>query len=94
MNASTALETAPAGPPTTQITLIVNGNAQRLDLDPRTSLLDALRENLHLTVGELGNCGANASVANAVFNATGVRVRELPITLEKVLAGLPVEATT
>jgi xanthine dehydrogenase YagR molybdenum-binding subunit len=39
-------------------------------------------------VGELGNCGANAAVANAVFNATGVRVRELPITIEKVLPGL------
>jgi xanthine dehydrogenase YagR molybdenum-binding subunit len=40
-------------------------------------------------VGELGNCGANAAVANAVFNATGVRVREFPITLDKVLPGLP-----
>lgn len=42
--------------------------------------------------GELGNCGANAAVANAVFNATGVRVREFPITLEKVLPGLPAAA--
>jgi len=40
-------------------------------------------------IGELGNCGANAAVANAVFNATGVRVRDFPITLEKVLRGLP-----
>src|SRR5262245_36573530 len=40
-------------------------------------------------VGELGNCGANAAIANAVFNATGVRVRDFPITLEKILAGLP-----
>ena len=40
-------------------------------------------------VGELGNRGANATVANAVFNATGVRVRDFPITLEKVLPGLP-----
>jgi xanthine dehydrogenase YagR molybdenum-binding subunit len=40
-------------------------------------------------VGELGNCGANAAVANAVFNATGVRVREFPITLDKLLPGLP-----
>ena len=39
--------------------------------------------------GELGNCGANAAVANAVFNATGVRVRDFPITIEKVLPGLP-----
>ena len=40
-------------------------------------------------LGELGNCGANAAVANAVFNATGVRVRDFPITVEKLLAGLP-----
>ncbi len=39
--------------------------------------------------GELGNCGANAAVANAVFNATGVRVRDFPITIEKVLPHLP-----
>ncbi len=40
-------------------------------------------------IGELGNCGAGAAVANAVFNATGVRVRDFPITLDKVLPGLP-----
>jgi xanthine dehydrogenase YagR molybdenum-binding subunit len=40
-------------------------------------------------VGELGNCGANAAVANAVYNATGVRVREFPITLDKLLSALP-----
>jgi xanthine dehydrogenase YagR molybdenum-binding subunit len=40
-------------------------------------------------VGELGHCGANAAVANAVFNATGVRVRDFPITIEKILPGLP-----
>ncbi len=36
-------------------------------------------------VGELGNVGMNAAVANAVFHATGVRVRELPIRIEKLL---------
>jgi xanthine dehydrogenase YagR molybdenum-binding subunit len=40
-------------------------------------------------LGELSICGAGASVANAVFNATGVRVRDFPITIEKVLPGLP-----
>lgn len=40
-------------------------------------------------IGELGICGAGAAVANAVFNATGVRVRDFPITLDKVLPGLP-----
>ena len=40
-------------------------------------------------LGELGICGAGAAVANAVFNATGVRVRDFPITLEKLLPQLP-----
>jgi xanthine dehydrogenase YagR molybdenum-binding subunit len=43
-------------------------------------------------VGELGICGVAAAVANAVYNATGVRVREYPITLEKLLDFLPGEA--
>jgi xanthine dehydrogenase YagR molybdenum-binding subunit len=37
-------------------------------------------------LGELGNVGLNAAVANAVYHATGVRVRELPIRIEKLLA--------
>ena len=37
-------------------------------------------------VGELGNVGMNAAVANAVFHATGVRVRDLPIRLEHLIA--------
>ncbi|GGB27926.1 xanthine dehydrogenase family protein molybdopterin-binding subunit [Allosediminivita pacifica] len=40
-------------------------------------------------VGELGICGVAAAVANAVYNATGVRVREYPVTLDKLLGGLP-----
>ena len=43
-------------------------------------------------VGELGICGVGAAVANAVHNATGVRIREFPITLDKLLARLPVAA--
>ncbi len=39
-------------------------------------------------IGELGICGAGAALANAVYNACGVRVREYPITLDKVLAGM------
>ena len=39
-------------------------------------------------VGELAICGSGAAIANAVFNATGVRVRSFPIALEKILAGL------
>jgi len=40
-------------------------------------------------VGELGLCGVAAAVANAVYNATGVRVRDYPVTLDKLLDGLP-----
>ncbi|AZO64134.1 MULTISPECIES: xanthine dehydrogenase family protein molybdopterin-binding subunit [unclassified Mesorhizobium] len=43
-------------------------------------------------LGELGVCGAGAAVANAIYNAAGVRVREFPITLDKVLPALPVIA--
>ena len=40
-------------------------------------------------VGELGVCGTGAAVANAVFNATGIRVRDFPITQDKLLERLP-----
>ncbi|HTG38507.1 aldehyde oxidoreductase molybdenum-binding subunit PaoC [Sphingomonas sp.] len=40
-------------------------------------------------VGELGICGVGAAVANAIYNACGVRVREYPITLDKLLGKLP-----
>ncbi len=35
-------------------------------------------------IGELANVGTAAAVANAVYHATGVRIRELPIRLEKL----------
>jgi xanthine dehydrogenase YagR molybdenum-binding subunit len=36
-------------------------------------------------VGELGICGAGAAVANAIYNACGVRVRDYPLTLDKII---------
>jgi xanthine dehydrogenase YagR molybdenum-binding subunit len=39
-------------------------------------------------IGEIGIVGTAAAVSNAVYHATGVRVRDLPVTLDKVLAGL------
>jgi len=36
-------------------------------------------------IGEIGIVGTAAAVANAVHNATGIRVRDLPITAEKLL---------
>jgi len=53
------------------------------ETDPTTSPMKAKG------VGELGICGVAAAVANAVYNATGVRVRNYPITLDKLLDKLP-----
>ncbi len=39
-------------------------------------------------IGEIGITGVGAAVANAVYNATGIRVRDLPVTLDKLMAGL------
>ena len=53
------------------------------DNDPMSSPMKAKG------VGELGLCGVSAAIANAVYNATGVRVRDYPVTLDKLLEGLP-----
>ena len=51
-----------------EIALTVNGRVRQLDLDPRTSLLDALREHLHLTGTKKGcdhgQCGACTVLIN------------------------------
>jgi len=36
-------------------------------------------------VGEIGIVGVAAAIANAVYHATGKRVRDLPITLDKLM---------
>jgi xanthine dehydrogenase YagR molybdenum-binding subunit len=51
------------------------------EVDPMSSPMKAKG------IAELGICGVAAAVANAVYNATGIRVREYPITLDKLLAG-------
>jgi len=53
------------------------------DPDPMSSPMKAKG------VGELGLCGVAAAVANAITNATGVRVRNYPITLDKLLDRMP-----
>ncbi|KTE16071.1 aldehyde oxidoreductase molybdenum-binding subunit PaoC [Sphingopyxis sp. H115] len=53
------------------------------EVDPNTSPMKAKG------VGELGICGVAAAVANAVYNATGARVRSYPITLDKFIDKLP-----
>jgi CO/xanthine dehydrogenase Mo-binding subunit len=39
-------------------------------------------------VGEITNVGTAAAIANAVYDAIGVRITDLPITQEKVLEGI------
>ena len=36
-------------------------------------------------IGEIGTCGVPAAIANAIFHATGKRLRDLPITLEDLM---------
>src|SRR5512132_454170 len=63
MSVSTVVDTKDA-----EIALTVNGRVRHLDLDPRTSLLDALREHLHLTGTKKGcdhgQCGACTVLIN------------------------------
>jgi xanthine dehydrogenase YagR molybdenum-binding subunit len=40
-------------------------------------------------VGEIGQVGVAAAIANAVFHATGRRIREFPITAELVMQSAP-----
>jgi xanthine dehydrogenase YagR molybdenum-binding subunit len=65
----------------------VNADVQSIDItllgkgDPHINPLGARG------IGEIGITGVAGAIANAVFNASGVRVRDLPITLNKVLMG-------
>jgi xanthine dehydrogenase YagT iron-sulfur-binding subunit len=107
------------------ITLRINGKDRQLRVDPRTTLLDCIRETVALTgtkkgcdhgqcgactvhvngrrvnsclslalmhdgeeigIGEIGLAGIAAAITAAVHHATGVRVRELPVKIENLLA--------
>jgi xanthine dehydrogenase YagR molybdenum-binding subunit len=53
------------------------------EIDPTSSPMKAKG------VGELGLCGVSAAIANAIYHATGVRVHDYPITLDKLIDRLP-----
>ena len=62
-------------------------------LDVQATWLDEADDHLNPMgakgVGEIGIVGTAAAIANAVHHATGVRVRDLPIRLERLLDRLP-----
>ncbi len=57
------------------------------DVDPTMSPMKAKG------IGELGLCGVASAIANAVYNATGIRVRNYPITLDKLLGKRKVDVS-
>lgn len=67
MSTATAADPRTAAP-TLKVALTVNGQPRRLELDPRMTLLDALREQLHLTGTKKGcdhgQCGACTVLVN------------------------------
>ena len=73
---------APVHPVLASLEILVNGAEHSLDVDTRTSLLDLLGSK---GIGEIGIVGTAAAVANAVYDATGVRIRDLPITPMKLV---------
>ncbi len=63
----------------------VNADIGQIDvimIPEEDSIVNPLR---HQGVGELGNVGMNAAVVNAVYHATGKRVRHIPVRIEDVL---------
>ncbi|HEX8010379.1 MAG TPA: hypothetical protein VF814_05525 [Casimicrobiaceae bacterium] len=72
------------------ISVRVNGDAHRLELDTRITLfVDEFDPHASTIgargIGELGAVGVGPAIANAVYHATGIRVRELPIRPEMLL---------
>ena len=63
----------------------VNADIQQLEVILVPEKDDSVNPAGVKGIGELGNVGTAAAIANAVYHATGIRVRELPIRLEKLM---------
>lgn len=83
------LEQVPYDPHTAQMIgeYYVPTHADRPEFD--ISFIDGTDDQLDPIgvrgIGEIGTCGVPAAIANAVFHATGKRLRDLPITLEDLM---------
>ncbi|MBY0301820.1 MULTISPECIES: xanthine dehydrogenase family protein molybdopterin-binding subunit [Sphingomonas] len=67
----------------------VNADVPQIECHFIEEIDDAANQAGAKGVGELGISGAGAAVVNAIYNATGIRVRDVPVTLDTLLAGLP-----
>ena len=67
----------------------VNADVPQIECHFVEEIDDAANQAGAKGVGELGISGAGAAVVNAIYNATGIRTREVPVTLDTLLAGLP-----
>lgn len=85
------MKSSEPGTPAIQVSLAVNGEVRRLTLDPRTTLLDALREQLRLTGTKKGcdhgQCGActvlvNGRRINACLTLAVMHDRDDIVTIE------------
>ncbi|MFH7191127.1 (2Fe-2S)-binding protein, partial [Klebsiella pneumoniae] len=65
--------------PTYKVVLTVNGKARALTLDPRTTLLDALREHLHLTGTKKGCDHGQCGACTVDIDGRAVRSCRVPI---------------
>ena len=67
----------------------VNADIPRIDVTFLPELDDKTNPLKIKGIGELGISGIGAAVNNAIYNATGVRVYDYPVTLDKLLDALP-----
>lgn len=67
----------------------VNADVPQIDVDLLDERDDFASPIQAKGIGELGICGSAAAVTNAIRNACGVRVRDYPATLDKIIALLP-----
>ena len=62
--------------------------------DQTNIFIDSLNPGLGIDFSETGIGSVPGAISNALYNATGVRIRDHALTREKILAGLKAKGTT